>query len=304
MILYYNGVDITQRVGITAAVGHDLSGSCADHAELEFENTDLWLSWNPKTDDVIEIVNGDYSSGEMYIAAMYPQEDKFKIMATAIPSGARRKTWMSYRNMTLDNIALSCAKESGMEHKLFGVGNYLYPYLLRENEGCAAFLERIARMEGAVLKCWNGRYTMIGIEAAQKLNADQTIQTDSGMRGIEYVKNDNARVRKLTVITPYARYTAEDLGADGDIEIIRTDVPAINDAQAARWARGLLLAHNRKAETLTVRGVFNERQTAMVRTDVLGDNDIGGAWIVDEVEHDHIGNSSTATLVRCIDTVI
>lgn len=304
MTIYYNDVDITDRVNATAAVLHDVSGGCCDYIELEFDNAALWLSWNPKTDDMFEIAQGDLSSGTMYVSCVYPCDGKFKVLATAIPSTARRMLNMAYRNMDLSGIMRSCANECNMGDVLFGIKNHEYDYLLRENESSAAFLERIATLEGAVLKCYNGNFTMIGIKTAQEFEAGQMIEQSDAMTGFEYSKDDTKRVRKLTVITPYGHYTAEDLGAKGNEEIIRSDVPAVNLEQVKRWARGLLLAHNRKAEMLTVRGSLNSGQTAMVRVDITGDNDVSGAWIADEVVHDFIKRTSTVTLLRCIDTVV
>lgn len=304
MNLYYNDIDITDRVNLTAAAVHDLSGGCCDYAELEFDNAALWISWNPKTDDRIEIVHGDYSSGILYVSVAYPDNGTYRMMVTAIPSTARRKLFVSYKNMSLENMTRSCAIECGMDYRMYGIDAVSYAYMLRNHENCAAFLERIANMEGAVLKCWNGRFTMIGILKAQKLAAMQTIEQSDSFQGFEYVKDEQKRKRKLTVITPYGRYTAEDTGAKGSEEIIKTDVPAMNSAQAARWARGLLLTENRKAETLTINGTFNSGQTAMTRIDITGENDISGAWIVHEVVHDFINMTSTATLYRCIDTVV
>ena len=159
-------------------------------------------------------------------------------------------------------------------------------------------------MEGAVLKCYNGTFTMIGIETAQQIEAGQVIEQDDALVGFEYTKDDTKRVRKLTVITPYGHYTAEDRGAEGNTEIIRSDVPAVNKEQAMRWARGLLLSHNRKAETLIVSGAINSGQSAMVRIDVTGENDVSGEWIADEVVHDLIRQTTAVTLLRCIDTVV
>lgn len=304
MNLYYNDIDITDRVNLTAAAVHDLSGGCCDFAELEFDNAALWISWNPKADDRIEIVHGDYSSGILYVSVAYPDNGTYRMMVTAIPSTARRKLFVSYKNMSLENMTRSCAIECGMDYRMFGIDSVNYAYMLRNHENCAAFLERIANMEGAVLKCWNGRFTMIGILKAQKLAAMQTIEQSDSFQGFEYVKDEQKRKRKLTVITPYGRYTAEDTGAKCSEEIIKTDIPAMNSAQAARWARGLLLMENRKAETLTINGTFNSGQTAMTRIDITGENDISGAWIVHEVVHDFINMTSTATLYRCIDTVV
>ena len=301
----YNGVDITQHVNLTKAIGYDMSGGSCDHIVLEFEDPELWMSWKPKTDDVIEIMNGKYSSGNMFINSVSPEDGAFGIVATAIPSSARRKFNMGYMHMTLDNIMESCAAESRMDKTIFGIDPMLkYNFLLREDEGCAAFLESIARMEGAVLKCWNNRYTMIGIEKAQTLAPLQTIDTEGDIRGMEYFHREDLRIRNLSVVSPYGNYTATDTAARGDGSITLTGLPVTNNVQAARWARNLLMINNRQAEKIQIDSTFNAGWTAMIRIDIVGNGDMHGQWIIDHVQHDFVGESSTAVLVRCIDTVV
>ena len=76
------------------------------------------------------------------------------------------------------------------------------------------------------------------------------------------------------------------------------DVPARNDIQAARWARGILTHRNRKWETLTLETEFDAGFTAMARIDVTGGTDADGRWLIDEAEHDFIAETSRAVLMR------
>ena len=72
---------------------------------------------------------------------------------------------------------------------------------------------------------------------------------------------------------------------------------------AGRWARGLLLHHNRRAETLRLQSELNAGLTAMARIDIESATDMDGAWIVDEVEHDMVDSRTTARLLRCLTTI-
>ena len=79
---------------------------------------------------------------------------------------------------------------------------------------------------------------------------------------------------------------------------------ARDNAQAGRWARGLLRAMNRKAETLIMDTVFDPTMTAMARVDVTGGTDADGSWLVEEAEHDLIDETTRVTLHRAITSVI
>ena len=70
--------------------------------------------------------------------------------------------------------------------------------------------------------------------------------------------------------------------------------------QAMRFARGLLMMHNREAERLNISTTFDAGMTSMIRVDVEGNTDANGQWLVDEVEHDLHNGQSTAKLLRVL----
>ena len=111
--ILYEGTDITEVTNITRCVCRDVSHGRADSLELQFDHAAIWHLWAPKEDDKI-IVNSDgYTTGTMYLNAIMPEGDGFRILATALPSAARRKAWDTYQNMTLENIVGRCAAEAG-----------------------------------------------------------------------------------------------------------------------------------------------------------------------------------------------
>ena len=90
-----------------------------------------------------------------------------------------------------------------------------------------------------------------------------------------------------------------DADAAGDNAPVINHLPALSAAQAGRWARGLLLTHNRQAEEASVQGVFNRGLTAMARVDVESSTPAAGEWLVEEVTHDFVRKSSAARMLRC-----
>ena len=170
-----------------------------------------------------------------------------------------------------------------------------YRYVVREKETAPAFLERLAKREGAVLKCWAGTMTMVGIEKAQTRSPGETIQTDWATPGMDYRRRWDLGRGTLTLHSPYASATARDPGESGE----RTEESeARTGAEAKRWARGTLLGENRLRETLEITGDFTPRWTAMGRIDTEGPGVLGGKWTIDEVEHDLVREKSRCVLLR------
>ena len=301
MEIYYEGTDITGDVQVSRCIVRDTSGARCDSLEIEFENAAGWYNWGPREDDRILVTHNGYESGVMFLNTVLPEDGRFRILATSLPCSARTRAYKSFVGKTIENIMRECAIESGMDFKFFGMDKTaVIPYIERNNEGCAAFLNRLMQLEGASLKCVNGIYTAIDIIYAQGLEVQQGFEIDARQGGTLY-KRSGQKYKSLTIETPYARATAQDRGVSDDhIGVTFNNTPARNNLQAGRWARGLLLKKNRLCESLEVQSEFNPGFAPMVRIDIEGNTDATGEWIIDEVEHDFIEETSTATMRRCI----
>lgn len=304
MEIYYQGKNITDCVQVRSCRVRDTCGKRCDSLEIEFENAADWFRWGPEEDDQLRVALGGYDSGTMYVNTVLPEAGRYRIAATALPCRARRKAWQSFIGKTVEEILRSCAMSCGMGYQIFGMdGSAVIPYIQQEAESPAAFLFRLLRLEGATLKCVNGKMTAIGISYSQERAAHQTMEITSRDRAAEYRRSGTA-VRALTVRTPYAEARAEDEAVPSShIQIVTSDYPALNAVQAGRWARGLLLCLNRSCESVTLPGGFNAGLTAMTRIDVTGDTDATGRWLIEEAEHDLIRKTSRARLHRCITTI-
>lgn len=304
MQLYYEGVEISGQADIVSCVHRETSGGRCDTLEMELDHADAWFRWNPQVDDKIIAAMNGYQTGILYLNTVYPQNGMYRIIATSVPSAARRKANASYSNLTLTDLIESCAAECGMESGLYEMdGDIRYSYLLRSDASAAAFMNHLAEREGAAFKTAGGRFAMIGTRNMQATDAGQVIQIGTNQQGVTYIKREDKKWSALRILTPEFECMAQDAGAAHGNYITMTNIPATNEVEAGRWARGLLLTHNRKAEKLTVSSEFNAGFSAMARIDIASETEMSGAWIVDEVEHDMVAAKSVATMVRCVETV-
>lgn len=305
MELYYQGRNITDDVVITSAVHRDVSGGRCDSLDIRLDHARQWYQWGPKADDQIEIVDNGYSTGAMFVSAIVPEGDSYRILATAAKSGCGRRANMSYENKSLEDLLSLSGAECGMDYRIFGMDKRtMYPFLLRQWEGCGAFLNRLAGWEGAVLKTYSGRFAFISVQEAQSLTALETIEITERQPGVTYQRKDKGKLKSLTVCTPYARVSASDEGVERGNDKLVCCLPARDAVTAGRWARGMLLTHNRAAEQLRVESVFHPAWTAMARVDTEGPTDASGSWVIDECVHDLVNKTSRAVMLRCIDTVV
>lgn len=302
MRLYYEDVDITDQVQIASAVVRDVSCGRADSLELVVNNAAAWYAWQPAGNDRIRVTQDGYDSGDMYLNAIAPEEDSYRIIASGARNEAKWLSNKSFEGMTLQEIMNYNAAECRMGVTIFGIDEKTkYDYLIRQNEGCAAFLNRLAEMEGAVLKTYSGKFTMIGIHEAQKLPAMETVFLTDEQPGFYYERKENTKYRSVTIKTPFTNVTATDRSAPEGKNKTICSLPATDNVTAGRWASGLLLSMNRKAECAYLQTEFRPNWTAMRRIDIAGNTTANGQWIIDETEHDLINMTSTAVLYRCVE---
>lgn len=304
MQLFYEGTDITGDVDIVKCVHRDVSGSRCDTMEIELENAAAWYRWNPQKDDrIIASANG-YDTGILYLNSVLPEEGKYRILATSIPSAARRIANRSYENARLSDILAACAAECGMESAVFGdLNGIAYAYILRKEESAPAFLNRILNTEGAAFKAINGRMTAIAIDYAQDITPERTITLRTDEAGVSYARMDDRKLTSITLSSPYAEVTATDRDAQSGLSEITTLYQATDNVQAGRWARGLLLMRNRQAEELNIKSELSPCMSALSRIDIESATDTNGEWIIDEAENDLLNGTSRARLLRCIRSI-
>ena len=302
--LTWNGTDITSYCNITGCVHREAAGGKSDSLELQLDRAATWYRWGPEEGDVISVDLDGYATGDLFLTAVIPNGDQYRLIASGMKSGGMRKAWGGFENKTFKEIFDRCAAECGMTGKIYGTDErLLIPYCLRKNEGAAGFLNRIARMEGFKLKTWSGALKAIYLPWAEEQNPALSMEITAKTNGVTYRRRKNIAWTGLTVRSPWASAMARDTGVSGNNAPVITTLPARNAAQAGRWARNLLREHNRQAETLRVEQRLNVLLGALTRIDVTGDTDMSGAWIVEEAEHDLLNKSSSALMYRVFDTI-
>lgn len=302
MQVLYEGVDITDSVCVASATYADHAGGRMDELDIAFEQTENWLRWQPRAGDRIEVREGGVSTGEMYVHAVCP-EDKFLLRAYGARSAGRDARWKSFENLTLQAVAEETAGESGMKCALFGIdGSIKYHYLLRRHETPLAFLQRLATMEGAVLKCVGGKMNLIGIDYAQALNPVRKMNLSVAEQGLFYTNLEGKKIEQLGVNGPERIAWAWDNGASTGRRMVLNEHCA-DMIQAKRWACGALKCGNRQCERIEITTEIDGALTAMMPVEIVSADLANGRWLVQEAAHDLVNRQTKAVFVRQIDSV-
>lgn len=306
MRIIYEGVDITGDVDVAQAVYTDASGERMDGLRVMFEHAEIWYKWGPREGESIEITDENgFSTGEMYLHAIEPEESRFIITAYSAKSAGRDRRWQSFENATLKALVDGCAAECGMSGAVYGINeNLTYPYIIRNNETPLHFLRRIASLEGAALKCVNGKLAVIGIEYAQSLQNRRQMYLSAREQRPRYKSFAGKKLAGATFVCSNGQAVAYDTSVAGGRTLINADSGACHTEQAKRWAKGWLLTHNRQCECMTICTSLDGSLTALTPVEILGDDPLAGNWLVDEAKHDLKRKTTEVRLVRSVTTII
>ena len=297
--LVYEGVDISDDVDVISCVLYDKSGE-ADLLDLKLDHADRWFAWKPQKNDRLRVSRSGFDSKDYFLSAVSPEDGAYRIIASSQRSVYAPRRWQSYEDKTLYAILNLCAAEKNMKSALYGLnGGLRYDYILRENESAPEFMRRLCALEGACLKAVGGEYKAISIEYAQSLAPMHMVELDAKLLNARYTREESPRLGSVKIETPYGCGLARDPAFSGPERVI-SGLCVQDDAQAWRWAKGILLQHNRKCELLELEMDFNPGYSALVRIDVNRGTDAAGGWLIEEVRHDLFRGRTRAKLLRCL----
>ncbi len=296
--LTYNGVELDMEDHLVQAVTLDACGGEYDTLKLRMDNVGDWMQWTPAEDDCVTLACGEYRTGEMYVDQIQADDKGYTLLLRSCPTLGEKK-WACYENVSLVQLVALAAEDMGIAYALYGTtGQQRYERIWRRNENWPAFLARITKREGAALKYSGGKLLVIDWRWAFTQNAVTEMEIQPDTKGVKY-RVTGKPLRTLTVQALLGSGTAEDINAAGTLTRTEAEEPVFDDAQAARWARGLLLSNNLNVETIHRETTLETGLAALSRAEVTGLAVLSGAWMITRTEHDFIRGSTTTVLCRC-----
>jgi len=312
--LYYNGVDIYHEVSLNYCVHEMYAERQADTLVIRFNDTKgTWSRWNPSDGDVIRFTEGAGDTGQMFLYSMKPENGFFTIRAMSMPKSGivrKSKSWAGVRFLQLGN---EIAENHGLTFQEYGCADQVYPYLRQENETDFALFSRLCTLEGCQMLIYDGKLLAYSEQYIEQQDAAGTLEVDEN-GNFAYQDNQSACFGscEVTAGSFSGSFTAPDAEnaavlraeciAEAQMRVPglplsggRTVLMASSNAEAARFARGLLRNVNKYGRT----GQFSKALlTGYAAASILRlKTGKAGAWdgpvFVYKVRNDFAGNKST-----------
>lgn len=296
MKLFYNGTDIYNDVSVNYCVHEMHAEKQADTLVIRFNDTKgTWSKWNPADGDVIRFTEGASDTGKMFIHSMKPENGLFTIRAMAMPkSGATRKSksWEGVRFLQLGN---EIAKAHGLTFKNYGCADQVYPYLRQENETDFALFSRLCMLEGNQMLIYDGELVAYNEQYIEGQTPAGTLEVDEG--GV-FTYQDNRAACYGSCEVSSGSYSGKFIAPNAkSTTVLRPDkpIPVTSNAEAARFAKGLLRNANKYCHT----GQFSKAlltgyaAASLLKLKTTKASAWDGTVFVYKVRHDFVGNKST-----------
>lgn len=246
----YEGVDIYPDVALGRCWDDMRGWGGMDALTADFGDTrNLWDSWGPAEGDEIEVVDGAASTGRMLVSTVRPQSSRVTIRAYPAPQSARERRCQSWERVRLYQLLADVAGRNGLSYETYGLEDYEYDYVEQDNETDLSFLDRRLTYEGASLIVYDGKlvaYSGTWLESQD--SSDQMVVRP----GVDYeFQDDSARSYGSCTVTDGST-TATFAAGDGK-NLLRVISDRISSqAEAERFARGLLRAENREQTRMVI----------------------------------------------------
>ncbi|MEG0371742.1 MAG: hypothetical protein RR645_05560, partial [Clostridium sp.] len=130
MQLFYENEDITSGVDILSSVIEDNAGEIADSMSITLSDVNkVWRSWQVELESILEIAEGEFTSGKMYIDNVFIKRGKCMLKALPIKRIQKDIQTRVYENISLLSLAKGVADELKLKLETYGINDFTYERL-------------------------------------------------------------------------------------------------------------------------------------------------------------------------------
>lgn len=301
MKLYYNGADIYNDVSVNYCVHEMYAEKQADSLVIRFNDVKgVWSKWNPAAGDTIRFVEGASDTGKMFIHSMTPENGLFTIRALSMPlSGTTRraKSWEGVRFLQLAN---EIAANHGLTFQNFGCADQVYPYMRQgkskvDKETDFAFFSRLCMLEGCAMLIYDGKLIAYNEQSIEKQAPAGSLDVD--INGIYNYKDNRSTCYGSCEVSSgiyNGKFSAPN-AVNKTVLRPADDVHVTSNAEAARFAKGLLRNSNKYGRTgqLSKELQLGYAAASLLRLKTKKASAWDGTVFVHKVRHDYVANKST-----------
>ena len=301
MKLMYEGVDITSMVSINLCEHETYAEGRSDVLLIRFnDSASLWSKWKPVRGEKVRLVSGSNDTGDMYITSIAPENGLYTLRAMSMPLSGDNIKSKSWAGVKFLQIANDIATAHGLSLKTTSsIVDQQYTQIDQERLTDFEFLHRLCQLEGCAMLIYDGKLIIYDEHEIESKTANETIKIGKDGR-FQYCDNTANGYKKAVVIAGEYKGEYADHKANYDRVLQPRDVISCSsDAEAKRFAKGLLRAANKNSMTGSFRQKLSRGIAAGSIINIKTDKAKGwdGKVFVTKTRHDFL-NGETKVFFR------
>lgn len=301
MNIFYNGTDITQSVQPITLPITDNAGGKPDSLTIAFSDTDgLWSKWKPAKNDTLQVKENGFDTGLMFVDELSQSAGLFGVKALSIPQTSKTARSQGWEKVRLLEIASEIATRHRFELQSYNVSNHLYERIDQQETADFAFLADLCMLEGYSLKI-NNRTVIIydeRIEEQKPADPKLSVVGEGAINGSFEFANKSTDIYQKCIVRGNGPTYIQGVFTASDIfgPMIKRDLYATNQAEANRWAKGVLRSYNKLAVMGSMAVNLNSNYAAGTCLNVRDIGMFDGKYFIHRLVHDLMNNKTKLTL--------
>lgn len=296
MILKYQGTNILPQISLNYCVHDMYAEGRSDTLVVRFNDPkSLWNRWTPAAGDTIELEDGAAKTGRMYVTRIQPENGLYTLRAMSMPLSGETimsKSWEAVRFLQLGK---EIAGRHGLTFENYGCPDQVYSFLTQARQTDFEFFSERCLLEGCQMLIYDGRLLAYNEQYIESQQAAATVEI--GVDGVFNYVDDSAWSYGSAEVTGgiyRGIFRAPGLNSARVLRP-RREIPVTSNAEATRYARGLLRSVNKA----TIRGSYRQALSPGFAAASLINlqTQKAGAWngkvFVSHVRHDYVRNETT-----------
>lgn len=296
MQLIYEGKDITGSVDLRKAEVIDKAGNELDSNEIYANDPEgLWSKWRPAKNHVIELRNGGFTSGKMYLDEIGQEAGLMILKALPVKQQAKQSNSKGWDKVTFLELAQEFAGRHSLQLKTYGIHNYTYQRVNQVETPDLVFLAGRCLLEGYVLKISDGSLVIYDEKYMEIQASVETIYINDFNGNFSYMDKSTGIYGGCSIVFEDFSYTYTAPDVYGPI-IKTNNIPVYNLAEAQRYARNITRSHNKFEKTLSFTVDLDSKFTAGNTVEVKGTGIADAKYFIYEARHRMLHNKKLLKL--------
>ena len=301
--IFYDGVDITDKITINSLYYDSYSESQADSLKIVFNDINrLWDGWSPQNEKDLRLTAGRLDTGRMFVHSVKPVNGTMTLTALSIPPTAKNETSKSWEKVRFLQLVKEVADRHGLLMEAHGIIDRVYSYVRQSSVPDFEFLEERVKLEGCAFLVFDKKLVLYSEKDQEAKTPVKTITLKENSH-FAYINNSAKKVKSFKVVNSEFTGTYETEDTDSSKENIqKLNIKISNQEEANRFAKNLLRANNKTGQTGEFKTSFTDDVAAgsVVNLQTVGVNSWSGPAFVYHIRHDLLNNKSKIWLRRPI----